>query len=57
MAGLHYGDNVAFEEAGRYRVVVTIAASPLTGTDGDERCEFVLDFEKDVQAGEPVPAG
>jgi len=34
------------EEAGRYRVVVSIAASPLTGTDGHEHCEFTLDFDE-----------
>lgn len=48
VAGLHYGNNVALEEAGRYRVVVTIAASPLTGTDGDESCEFTLNFGKEA---------
>jgi hypothetical protein len=44
VAGLQYGNNVALEEAGRYRVVVTIAPSPLTGTDGDASCEFTTDF-------------
>jgi hypothetical protein len=45
VADLHYGNNVALEDAGRYRVLITIAASPLTGTDGAERCEFTFDFD------------
>lgn len=49
VAGLHYGNNVALEESGRYRIVVTIAASPLSGIDGDAHCEFTLDFD-DTQA-------
>lgn len=45
VAGLHYGNNIALEESGRYRIVVIIAASPLTGADGDTHCELTLDFD------------
>lgn len=45
VAGLHYGNNIALDAPGSYQVVVTIAASPLTGTEGDQRCAFSLDLD------------
>ena len=47
VAGLHYGNNVALE-SGSYQVVVIIAASPLTGTDGARRCVFSFDLDGEI---------
>jgi hypothetical protein len=44
-AGLHYGNNVALEARGSYRVRVQVAASALTGTDEPASLDFVLDFD------------
>ncbi len=44
-AGLHYGNNIALDASGSYQVVAIIAASPLTGTDRDQRCAFRLDLD------------
>lgn len=45
-SGLHYGNNVAMDPTGVYRVVVRVVAGALTGTDA---MEFTLDFDRAVQ--------
>ncbi|MBD2764783.1 iron transporter [Kocuria sp. cx-455] len=43
-AGLHYGNNVALDPEGSYRVWVHIGASALTGTDEPSSLDFTLDL-------------
>lgn len=45
VAGLHYGNNVAIEPTGTYRVVVHISAGALTGTVSVSDLAFTLDFD------------
>lgn len=43
-AGLHYGNNVALDPRGSYRVRVHVAPSALTGTDQPASLDFGLDL-------------
>jgi hypothetical protein len=51
VSGLHYGNNVALEPSGRYRVAVTVEPGPLTGTETALTLDFDLDFDPAATTG------